>query len=722
MKIRLINFLTLFFLLGLTGCAELFQEKVPMSNIPNGTLTGLLYEEAIITELQTPSQLFVSQNMSPSDINITWSSVEGAVSYRLEKAVVSPDPNGLYIEPDESMFEVLELSVYGTSYVDVILDSADSYSQEYNNRYYYRVSAENSRQKYGSSPYTESQYGTLFASPKNVTASLGESTNSITVKWNEVKGANKYEIYRTKDSTGTGAVHIATVTSDRLQFEDSIDKNNQGVEFYYSVFARNRHGTLSAQSSLALGYALVEGAPQQPQNMRVVKGRGTTVDKISLEWDAVQSTGEVKYYVFRTSSLDSAFKLLTTTTSTTFDDTVSLKENVYYYYQVQASVIDNLGVELKSKFSASGPTDENPAEGFILSPPSLIIAEKNKNSGDTIRWWPAIGSEQERTSYVYEIYGSSTIDFEVSELITSVSTTEVDAEGYHTITLNINQNAAYYKIKTRNSEGLQSNFSEITAPSPFPAEFVYATIHEKLDSEYMVANSSGVYPVKITWAKPKDDNPASYHVYRSTKKDSGYRKITENPVTGLSFVDIDDTTKAGKIYYYKVLSLNALQQGSMYSEYVIGYGALTPDQYMREFNKTMKASHKKLTLMHKSNDMDKLGQETIYGSISGSCKYHAKIAGAGADITMRYENFAEFYIDNDSTKGVYFNVTGNTDTSANMSANGSMSGTMVCKGMYPGKVYYDNIEIKGGSAGGGTYGIEPEGFTRSEVSWTIGEE
>jgi len=46
--------------------------------------------------------------------------------------------------------------------------------------------------------------------------------------------------------------------------------------------------------------------------------------------DFTESTGEVKYYVFRTSSLDSAFKLLTTTTSTTFDDTVSLKENVYY--------------------------------------------------------------------------------------------------------------------------------------------------------------------------------------------------------------------------------------------------------------------------------------------------------------------------------------------------------------------------------------------------------
>jgi hypothetical protein len=41
--------------------------------------------------------------------------------------------------------------------------------------------------------------------------------------------------------------------------------------------------------------------------------------------------------------------------------------------------------------------------------------------------------------------------------------------------------------------------------------------------------------------------------------------------------------------------------------------------------------------------------------------------------------------------------------------------------MYPGKVYYDNVEIKGGAAGGGTYGIEPEGFPRGEISWLVGE-
>jgi hypothetical protein len=58
-----------------------------------------------------------------------------------------------------------------------------------------------------------------------------------------------------------------------------------------------------------------------------------------------------------------------------------------------------------------------------------------------------------------------------------------------------------------------------------------------------------------------------------------------------------------------------------------------------------------------------------------------------------------------------------------MSANGTMDGTVVCKGMYPGKVIYDKIQIKGGAAGGGTYGIIRDGFSgQVEVDWKVGEE
>jgi hypothetical protein len=48
-----------------------------------------------------------------------------------------------------------------------------------------------------------------------------------------------------------------------------------------------------------------------------------------------------------------------------------------------------------------------------------------------------------------------------------------------------------------------------------------------------------------------------------------------------------------------------------------------------------------------------------------------------------------------------------------------MDGTVTCTGMYPGKIYYDNIVIKGGAAGGGTYGVLPDGFQRVELPYTV---
>jgi len=175
----------------------------------------------------------------------------------------------------------------------------------------------------------------------------------------------------------------------------------------------------------------------------------------------------------------------------------------------------------------------------------------------------------------------------------------------------------------------------------------------------LAPNSNNIYPVKITWEKPSQDEPAGYYVYRSAKTDSGFRKLNENPVTETEFIDdsSESLTKVGVPYFYKVVSINSLGQGKKsndpqaeYDDAVLeggdafknikclGYGALTRDQWFREYNKTCMSSQKKLTLMHKPNDTDKLGSESVEGTISGILKYTAKIAGLVAEIKMPYTN------------------------------------------------------------------------------------
>ena len=513
-------------------------------------------------------------------------------------------------------------------------------------------------------------------------------------------------LYRTVNSNGTGAEEIDRVTGNQTWFRNAVAAQEQGKDFYFIVKALNsKSGQLSASSNIALGYSLMPGAPQTPAAVQV-KTRGTSTDVIELSWQPVTADGDVMYALFRYSSEDAALTQLTGgTTATTWTDKNNVKPGIYYYYQVQAWIEDKqTGQKLKSPLSAV----EFSSEGFLLSAPSGISVDAD-SSGHTITWSPAIGSEEEQKQYTYEILGSD----DKASGFASIGATSAGETKY---TIPAGSTRKFYRVKTQYTT-LASKDSETVAPSPFAAKNLTVSRAANLGAVYQ-ANSSGVYPVKLEWAAP-EGGATAYHIYRSTSQDSGFRKITESPVTECAYIDQNDTAKAGKYYYYRVLAVNELEQGKNYSDTIHGYGALTHKQYILEFNKTIKSSQKKMDFFNRPGSTDKLGTETINGNISGTVLYSAKIAGFGANIVIRYDNYADSYIDGNSKLGVYFNLTGNSDTSASMDQSGSMSGTITCTGMYPGSVSYDKIQIKGGNAGGGTYGVQPEGFERKELDYRI---
>lgn len=723
-KLILTIFITL---LALTSCTQMFQPKLPMDTESSTSLGSMLAVKEEISQLETPKQVFVSQGQNPTDILLSWDAVKGATSYTIERAIIT-DPT-ITTVPDESEFEIIKKFVYDTTYTDEVLTDKEAHyqSEAYTNnyKYYYRIVAQNPRTSYDPSLPTEPVYGTLFNPVLRVNADLGKSTDSITVYWDEVPNAKSYQIWRGVNSNGTSMELIATINgtkdnlTQKLFYKNKVDFSEQGIEFYYKVIPVNESGIESVSSPLAMGFSLMAGAPVAPSTVTVTNGRGTK-NSIEISWSTVTADGEVKYAIYRTSSVDSSLTQLTADCdSTTFTDSKALKPNIYYYYQVQSYIIDeDTGEKLKSPMSDTGAGSKNQVEGFILSAPTSIKVDKTELS-----WLPAIGNTEEQSLYTYNIYLSAnekdgyTLDETVS------LTPSEDGRIHHTVKI-----AEFYKITTVYN-GVESALSEAVAPSPEAATNVVASTNKNIGSSYH-ANANGVYPVQITWKAPAENSLSGYNVYRSTKPDSGFRKINETPILHVSgtkdysFIDENETAKTRTYYYYKVLSVNSLEQGSEYSSTEKGYGALSPEQYMREYNKTAINSQTKLTLMHKSNDMDKLGSESANGAISGSLSYNAKIDGLGARITMHYDNYADYYIvDKDSSSGVYFLITGDTNTSANMSANGTMDGTVVCSGMYPGKVIYDKIEIKGGAAGGGTYGIIREGFDgQVQVDWKVGEE
>lgn len=742
---------TMAFPLLLTGCYTWWQGKVDMDYVTEqANLADFFYVAPVITSLDSPLQVLASQGLYKDTIKIRWTEVENATSYRIERAVMSSADT----LPDEGDFTVIKKYVYNNLYEDKILSNAGDSNEEYNNYYYYRVCAENIQKGYESSEYTDitssstCAKGWLLSPPQNVSAWKGKSTDTIRISWDFLEGARYYTILRSEKQK-LGYEEVETIKGNKNYYDDELSDSEKGCEFYYKVYATLENGSSSEQSAWTLGYSLKEGAPAAPENVHVVDGCGQSTSSITIAWDNSISNqgGELTFNVFRTSSVDSSYTQIYSNLPDTYsqiDDKSSLKPGVYYYYYVQ-SVIEKDGEKSKSSFSESGPDSENPAVGFLLSPPSTYeITDADSEDCVIIRWLPAIGSEEPyNNSYTYNIYYDDT-DKTVQGTTNILSfPPELCDDGYYEAEVTKHN---FYKMSTSTPAGgvaLESARSSAFAPNPQAPTNVTAS--KTSGEEELISlsyNTNEVYPVKISWNLPANDIPYGYYVYRSTKKDSSFRKLNDelsevqiDSDGSFYFIDQNETARAGTYYYYKVVSVNELGKGNKSNDpendsenACRGYGAITREQWFREYNKTIMSSQAKLTLMHKANDMDKLGSETIKGNISGTLGYNAAIAGLGAKITMPYTNYCDFYISDDEELGPYYTLNGNTDTSSNMSANGNMSGTVKCTGMYPGYAIYDNLEIKGGAAGGGYYIVQTYDLdnntllSAANVDWKVGEE
>lgn len=746
----------------LSSCADFFQGKVAMgTHAEIASLADVVVPQEQIEQLASPRQVFVSSGDSPNTITVSWTPVEEASSYRLERAIVTaPNENGVWLTPEESDYAVISgtstssATLYGrTSYTDTILsqNTMRYTAPEYGYRYYYRVCAENAFKGYDSSEYTVcTQPGVLFAPPTEVKASAGSSDTSVQLTWTKSTSVTvrEYSIYRSENEDGTNAAYITSVKSNMNHYSDPIADQNRGVVYYYSIYAETSSGTKSCVSALAMGYARAEGAPPQVTGVAVTNGRGTSASQIVIGWDNV---GAEHYAVYRSSSKDSALTLLSpNVTGTSFTDSANLSPGLYYYYQVQswAEDPDDASKKIKGQMSESSKTSASPAEGFILSPPSTVAVSKSSGN-HVIMWTPAIGNQTEQNDYSYIIQGSNSQTTGFADLATVNASDLFFFDGMYYSTIDRDLAKPFYRIKTVHSNGSESELSAVTAPAPDKPRSITVSCAANLASEMgsdWQYNANEVYPVKVTWTPPaQTEDVLGYIVYRSDKRDRGFKKLSVGNdektyiITGTTFYDINTTARPGKIYYYRVLSVNALEQGANYSDVAFGYGAITANQYLREYNKTIMSSQKKLTLMHKTPDTAKLGSESINGAVCGTLSYSAGMNGA---VSMPYSEYSDFYIhangkqdaspltDEDepaigSANGLYFLISGNTDTEIQgnlLAKNGVMKGTVNCRGMYPGRVIYNNIQIKGGAAGGGYYLITREGFAEENVSWTVGNE
>lgn len=823
------------------SCSSFFETDVSMnSNGNNSSLYDLLTPPEKIEKLDAPSEIFISQGEYSGKIEISWNAVPNATSYKIERAVVTEKKaDGTWDMPDDSKFELLSSSnIYNTKYIDTIIQTPKYTSVELNYVYYYRVFAQNLPKGYTESEYfpdyrehkvpvvdkdgnpvldekgnetitkkvyaDPSKYGTLLKPVTEIEASKGTISKQIEIKWNSVPGAFKYEIQRCEREQGNYyTINQKTIYENQTDFIDEVNDADEGTEFYYKVYVINRIGQKSCSSAAALGYSLQPGAPTIPENIHGENGFGTSNSQLVIKWAAIPDPADISdydytYNLYRTSSNDSVYKLIMSKIpyNTDYFIDTSVQPGVYYYYFIQTIKTNKKTDEkLKSSFSETGKDSANPTYGFILSPPSYIeVTDGSDDAHKKIIWSPAVNTmnPDDAISFTYNIYADTSKNGRFETMVVSETEGTPDYNGnlYTEVPLD---KGNFFIIKTVNPNGVdkESPSSEIVAPVPDAPKNVYATKTASADTmsksisakggtfntTVFTPNKNEVFPVLITWDNV-DAADGGYDIYRSTKADSGFKKIDTTTNSQTYYIDVNDSAKSGIMYFYKVVSLNSLGQGRKSNDpandsehKARGFGAITREQWFREYNKNIASSQKKLTLMHKPSDLDKVGSETVKGNISGTLGYNAKVAGLGAEITMPYTNYADHFISDDSALGIRFILNGNTDTTSNMSANGYMHETVHCFskeidvtnaaqvaetfenlsepaknaiiktgdthylcGMYPGYAIYNNLEIKGGAAGGGYYLVKTFELDRTnkdngtavleeaKVNWLVGEE
>lgn len=249
-----------------------------------------------LTRPEVPSAPTVSDATTTTQ-RISWSSVEGATSYRVYRASSSSGVYSELAQPSASPYTSSGLTGGQT--------------------YYYRIAACNSS---GCSDRSSAAgASTAPATPSAPTFSAVTNT-SLSLSWSAVAGANSYRVLRSGSSSGTfSAVGSPAGTS----FVDSPLSSN--ATYYYRLQACSEAGC-SGQSATASRTT----PPATPAPPTVSVSGATSFD---VTWSSV--TGATNFILYRSTDPDDGFAVRYSGSATSRSET-GLAAGVRYYYRLAA--------------------------------------------------------------------------------------------------------------------------------------------------------------------------------------------------------------------------------------------------------------------------------------------------------------------------------------------------------------------------------------------------
>ncbi|MGN1316570.1 MAG: fibronectin type III domain-containing protein [Acutalibacteraceae bacterium] len=306
---------------------------------------GGIDETAVKTVKYLSAPKISSAKNSADSIVVSWSKVDGAKTYELQRA--SADSNG---ERTTSYKTIATVNADKTQYEDKGIKDGQGYI--------YRVYAVDGSDK----SVVSGTYNAVFLGTKYI-KSLSNAYGGVKITWDKANGAKYYRLYR-KESGGEW-VYITKVSSSATSYTDKGAKN--GVKTYYAVRSENGN-SLSTYSSKSFTYF---ASPE-------VKVSNKT-SAITVSWSKI--SGATSYYVYRKASGDTSWKRLGIVTKNIYTDK-DVKDGKTYIYTVKA-----YNGKTFSGYNTSGWSIKR------LSAPKLKSIV-NSTNGITVKWDKSTGASE----------------------------------------------------------------------------------------------------------------------------------------------------------------------------------------------------------------------------------------------------------------------------------------------------------------------------------------
>ena len=368
---------------------------------------------------------------------------------------------------------------------------------------------------------------TTVATPEGVSATQG-GFRSITVSWQPVANAVKYEVYTSKIATGTFEKTTETNGSDKVSVTLGEDSD---VLTYYRIKAYDKNGNSSEFSKMCHGSTLA--APIITNVIQDSSGKSATV-----KWFGGQNCsedtyqGEVMYTVILYVDSEGETEVARKETTATEWEFTGLTPKTIYYYQVQEYLKD-----APNNKEVSAIVDKETARRLIPNAVEELVATQGTSAKavDVSFVLPSFVDVKESG----EIFAQKPLYFEISRAeIEYTASDELDAETGRKIYKEGSLLEDYKVIAIIKSgevsETRDAEESEQKANAPKECSFDCAT----------GKGSAGITVEKPSSSEEQGEVLAYMPGYKLTfTDDTAVRSMTKTPVYSYKITSYADTEK-----------------------------------------------------------------------------------------------------------------------------------------------------------------------------------